>query len=169
MRQTIGGTWLLQLIVVFILLFVGYIILTLNYSKTIRLKNEVVNMFERSSGLTDNSIKLVNNYLTSSKYNAMGICTKNNETGIYGAANLSGNKLEKAIAKKKYYYCVKKYSGASTSKYYQVSLFYKFNLPIMGEISGFSVRGTTSNFQSADDVSTSPYCRTINEKRNFCR
>ena len=42
MRQTIGGTWLLQLVIVFIILFVGFIILTLNYSKTVTLKNELI-------------------------------------------------------------------------------------------------------------------------------
>ena len=44
MRQTIGGTWLLQLMILFILLFVGFIILTLNYSQTINIKNEVITM-----------------------------------------------------------------------------------------------------------------------------
>lgn len=154
MRQTIGGTWLMQLIIVFILLFVGYIILTINYSKTIRLKNEAVGMIERYNGLTPTAIELVNSYLVSSHYAVMGPCTSAGGSGIYGLDNLSSTALEPAQKGKKYYYCVKKYNGANTTKYYQITLFYKFNLPIMGSISNFSVRGTTSNFQPADDYAS---------------
>ncbi len=169
MRQTIGGTWLMQLMILFILLFVGYIILTLNYSKSIRLKNEAVSMIERYNGLNDDSIELINNYLVSSGYTAKGNCAATTETGVYGAADLKVMSLEEAVPNKKYYYCVKKFSGANTTKYYQVTLFYKFNLPILGNISGFTVRGTTSNFQTSDDDPNSPYCKTVNENRGFCR
>ena len=43
MRQTIGGTWILMLVIIFILLFSAFIILTLNYSRTVRVKNELRN------------------------------------------------------------------------------------------------------------------------------
>lgn len=169
MRQTIGGTWLMQLMILFILLFVGYIVLTLNYSKSLRLKNEVVGMIERYDGLNDESISLINNYLASNGYVVKGNCSATDEVGVYGADNLKSNVLEQAIPNKKYYYCVKKFKGANTSKYYQVTLFYKFNLPILGNISGFTIRGTTSNFQSSDDDASSPYCKMVNENRGICR
>jgi len=53
MRHSIGGMWLLQLMVLFIFLFAAYIILTLNYSRTIKIKNEVVSMIEKYEGLND--------------------------------------------------------------------------------------------------------------------
>ncbi|MCM1052580.1 MAG: hypothetical protein NC483_01195 [Ruminococcus sp.] len=169
MRQTIGGTWLMQLMILFILLFVGYIVLTLSYSKSIRLKNEVVTMVEKYNGLHDESVSLINNYLSSSGYTARGNCTATSGTGVYGATDLKIMALEEAQPNKKYYYCVKKFKGANTTKYYQVTLFYKFNLPILGNISGFTVRGTTSNFQTSDDDANSPYCKMVNENRGFCR
>ena len=49
--------------IVFIILFVGFIILTLNYSKTVTLKNELIDMFEKYEGINSQSIELVNNYL----------------------------------------------------------------------------------------------------------
>ena len=64
MRQSIGGTWLLQLMILFILLFVGFIILTLNYSRTVSIKNEMIDMLEKYEGINSQSIELVNNYLT---------------------------------------------------------------------------------------------------------
>ena len=151
MRQSIGGTWLLQLMILFILLFVGYIILTINYSKTIKLKNEMISMVEKYEGLNENSVSLVNNYLKTSGYAVVGKCTHESESGIYGALDLNSNVLEEARPGVNYHYCIKKYKGANTSKYYQVTLFYKFNLPIIGNASEFTVKGTTTNFQANDD------------------
>lgn len=150
MRQTIGGTWLLQLMIVFILLFVGFIILTLNYSKTIKIKNETISMMEKYEGLNEQSIGLVNNYLASSNYKVTGLCSSDDTSGVYGAYDLSATTLEQAQAGKKYYYCVKKYKGTNTTYYYQISLFYKFNLPVIGETSSFVIKGTTTNFQPKD-------------------
>ncbi len=151
MRQSIGGTWLLQLMIVFILLFSGFIILTLNYSRTVKTKNELINMFEKYEGLNTNSIELVNNYLTYTGYSTTGECVDTSTPGVYGALDLSGRSLETARPDVEYYYCVRKYDGANTTHYYQITIFYKLNLPIVGDISTFSVRGSTSNIISSDE------------------
>ena len=150
MRQTIGGTWILGLVILFILLFVGFIVLTLNYSKSVKVKNEVISIIEKYEGLNDFSIELVNNYLESSGYAVRGGCEE--ASGVYGARDLNTSELEDARNNTDYYYCVKKYNGANTSKYYQVSIFYKFNLPIIGDTSSFVIKGTTSNFIAKDDA-----------------
>lgn len=156
MRHTIGGMWLLQLMVLFIFLFAAFIILTLNYSKTIKIKNEMISMIEKYEGLNDASIELVNNYLLSAGYNTTGVCTNNiNKSGIYGATDLFETTLEEAQPGEKYYYCVKKYRGTNLTNYYQVAIFYKFNLPVIGETSHFNVKGTTSNFHASDDIAYS--------------
>lgn len=153
MRNTIGGTWLLGLMIVFIMFFVGFIVLTINYSRTVRIKNEMIEMVEKYEGLNASSIELVNNYLRYAGYDASGYCLTDGESenGVYGSLDLTGTNLEQARAGVKYYYCVKKYKGANTSNYYQVIIFYKFNLPVIGNASGFTIKGSTSNFQSNDD------------------
>ncbi len=153
MRHTIGGTWLLQLMIVFILLFVGFIILTINYSRTVKIKNELIDMVEKYEGINSESIELVNNYLKYTSYNVVGVCVPEDteETGVYGAKDLNSDELEPAKEQEKYYYCIKKYNGANTSNYYQITVFYKFNLPVIGDTSSFTIKGTTSNFQSRDD------------------
>lgn len=149
MRQAIGGTWLIQLMVLFILLFAGYIILTLNYSKTIKVKNEIVSIIEKYEGLNTESIELINSYLLASGYISTGTCQSG--SGIYATDDYSGSYLEPAQAGKRYHYCIKKYKGANTSYYYQVTVFYKFNLPVLGDISTFTVKGTSMNFQASDE------------------
>lgn len=171
MRQTIGGTWIFQLMLLFILLFAAFIILTLNYSRTVRVKNELIDMIEKYEGLNDESIELVNDYLNYTGQTTQGVCVDEGEsnTGVYGAYDLASNELEEADPGVKYYYCVKKYNGANTTNYYQISIFYQFNLPIIGQAGSFEVRGTTSNFQSHDNeeycYSTSGTC-TSNSNQN---
>ncbi len=154
MRHTIGGTWLLQLVIIFILLFAAFIILTLNYSRTVKVKNELIDMVEKYEGLNTGSITLVNNYLIYNGYTTQGVCVEDGENtaGTYGAYSLNSSTLEEARAGERYYYCVKKYNGANNTNYYQLTVFYKFNLPIIGETGSFSIKGSTSNFESSDDM-----------------
>ncbi len=150
MRSSIGGTWLLGLMLTFIFLFVAFIILTINYSRTIRIKNEIISVVEKYEGLNETSIELVNNYLRANSYRASGVCTAERENGVYGGLSLTSLELEEARPGVKYFYCIRKYKGTNTTHYYQVGIFYRFNLPVLGDTAGFTVKGTTSNFISAD-------------------
>ncbi len=155
MRTNLGSTWFMQLMILFILIFAGYIILTLNYSRTIKIKNEAVAMIEKYEGMNDSSIKLVNDFFINSRYETMGVCVKEEENGVYGLADLNSTMLEPAEPGKKYYYCMKKFKGTSRSYYYQLTLFYEFNLPFIGNTGSYTVRGTTTNIHSADSDSYS--------------
>lgn len=156
MRQSIGGSWLIGLMVLFILLFAGYIILTIDYNKSVRVKNEAVTLIEKYEGLNEESITLVNNYLMGVGYSTTGKCGV--QDGLYGAISLESNELEEVEEGQNYYYCVKKYKGANTTYYYQMSLFYRFTLPVLGDTSRFTIQGSTSNFQAKDDVK---YAKTV--------
>lgn len=152
MRQSIGGTWTLQLMILFILIFVGYIILTLDYSRTVKVKNETISIIEKYNGLNNNSIAALNKFLSTSGEYTLGVCE--NEEGVYGSksleSNLNSNTLEKGDGTKEYYYCIRKYPGTGKTNYYQITLFYHFNLPILGNFSTFKVIGSSSNFESSD-------------------
>lgn len=150
MRQSIGGSWLIGLMVLFILLFAGYIILTIDYNKSVRVKNEAINLVEKYEGLNEEAITLLNNYLKGTGYMTTGKCGE--QDGMYGALSLEDNELEETVNGQNYYYCIKKYKGANTSYYYQIALFYRFNLPVLGDTSKFTIKGSTSNFQPKDDL-----------------
>lgn len=149
MRRATASTWLLGLMVGFILIFVAYILMSINYSRTIRIKNDMISMIERYEGLNSTSLALVNNYLGSINHRVTGDCGSG--SGFYGAPDLNSATLEPAQGGKKYFYCIKKFKGAGTSNYYQVTVFYRFNLPVVGAAGIFTVRGVTGNFQPFDD------------------
>ena len=48
MREVIGGTWLTQLVIVIMFVFVAFLALSMNYSKAFRVKNEVISFVEKN-------------------------------------------------------------------------------------------------------------------------
>ncbi len=145
MRTSTGNIWLIGLVVTFMLIFVSFLSLTLSYNKIFKIKNEALSFIEKYEGLKDGpsgSIQLINNYLTYNNYSTMHYC----EVGDYGSKNLSSTNLEKVVNnREKYYYCVGKVRSSSASNHakYHVKFFYKFNLPVIGDLITFDVSGQT--------------------------
>lgn len=161
MRESIGSTWIIGLVMVFILIFSSYLALTISYQKTFKLKNEVLSFIEREEGLTNTSggaMSLINNYLTNSGYHQKGVCPQY-WLGIKNLSSTPSKGTDYEIAKgdnTKYYYCVQRKNVRtwSNAKYYKVKLFYKFDLPVIGDIVTFKVDGETNDVVMAGDDDT---------------
>ena len=106
MRQSIGGSWLIGIMVLFIMIFAGYIILTIDYNKSVKVKNESISLIEKYEGLNEQSLTLLNNYLLGSGYTTTGKCGGQNYTqgGMYGAVDLERPELEETDENQNYYY-----------------------------------------------------------------
>ncbi len=161
MRESIGGSWLLGLMVMFILLFTAFLVVTINYTKAQRLKNEVTDFIEREEGLTSRTstnigaVELIDNYLKRSGQSGMGKCPDNSYIG----GTVEGSpKIERALKNKKYHYCVKKIDKFQDKEkqkaYYDVIVFVEFNLPVIGDIFTYSVSGRTAQIQYPADCRT---------------
>ncbi len=153
MKQSISSIWLLSLILIFILIFACFITITINYSRSFKLKNEVLTIIQKHHGLTDNpghasseaskltgqsmtvdvgAFQTINLYLRGSAYEAEGYCPQNGGnwsgvTGIYGNEVNGAGDIEPADPKKKYYYCIAKYESKEKGKQNN-SLYYKVRL-----------------------------------------
>ena len=149
MRESIGSTWIFTLVITFTLIFAGFLVLALSYSKAYKIKNEMTSMIEKYEGLTkDNkkewgSVHIINSYLSNAAYTAMGKC----EVGDYATDDLTANggtnliKVTSSNVKKDYYYCLKYIKDGS---FYNVTVFYDFNLPIFGLLHKYSISGQTN-------------------------
>ena len=51
MREAVGGTLLLKIVLVFLVVYIGFMAIILNYGKTFRIKNKLINFIEQSEGL----------------------------------------------------------------------------------------------------------------------
>jgi len=156
MRQAIGTTWIMQLVIIFMLIFVAFLALTINYTKAFKIKNEMLSIVEKYEGLSESeqgSIHIINNYLLYNGYYNTGKC----QEGEYGSKDLNSTSLEPVNTKERYYYCVQKIytstDGNMKKAKYQLRVFFKFSLPVLGDLFTFQSEGTTIDITNAiDDI-----------------
>ena len=140
MREAVGNSSLLYLVVIFtgivILFFVGI----LSYSKAYRVKNRIIEIVEKY-GYYDNSenspvISEINDSLSN-----MGYTISNTDTCSNTLRNYEEGKAQK-IHTTGYKYCI--YEIASNgSKYYVVVSYVNFNFPVIGNMINIPVYGET--------------------------
>ena len=169
MRESIGATWTMQIVIVFILFFVAFITLTINYTRAFKVKNEIISIIEREDGFTYSATtikdgagarELIASYLTNSGYSATGKCDVN-WVGVKSIAIKDNNdyypnnyeKITEENKDNKYYYCIQKVQVPVKGKtnpqlynynnraYYKVRLFFKFSIPVFGDLTTFKVEG----------------------------
>lgn len=87
MRDSLGGTVVLMIIVVFIVLVSGYMAFNVNYTKAFRMKNKIVDSYNkfgdccRSTGsVCDNEIT---EYAESIGYNPLSLSCDGSNAGLY--------------------------------------------------------------------------------------
>lgn len=152
MRESIGSAWIYGLVLTFTLIFAGFLVLALSYSKAYKLKNEMTSMIEKYEGLTTmgaynngGSIKIINQYLQNSGYNTKGTC----QSGDYASDDLTSYVLVPAQDNKPYYYCVSYNTNRECRTLFRVTLFYNFNLPVLGHLRQYMVSGQTNEIYKA--------------------
>lgn len=145
MREAIGGTAIFQIVIFFILLFTGFMCLSINHSKAFNVKNMIINTIERVEKIdltnteNDEAIKEIVGYLKKNSYRTTGNCPPN-----YTGINREGKVDAKNSA-----FCIKAENVAKNSSefpemnYYRVIVFYQLDLPIFRSLFEFQVSGDT--------------------------
>lgn len=155
MKTNISTVWFVGLVITFLMIFSAYIIITVDYSKSFKLKNEVLTIIEKNKGMTIYSgdvvdstitsgtvvshigaIKTINAFLKASSYTAKGPCDiPSGSPYVYGVNELefeSGYTWsqigERAVSGKHYYYCFAKYPTGSIDNRIYDSVYYRVEL-----------------------------------------
>ena len=142
MREAIGTQTVFKTILIFTVLFAGFIAVAITYNKAYRLKNETINILEKYEGVSDQSIRIINNYLDSSGYVAKNTCNSDE----FGIKDLNNTSYEQAKSNKQYYYCLKS-EVKNNQIFYKVKLFSRFNLPFIGDVFYFKITGETKGIK----------------------
>ena len=168
MKQGIANIWLLGMIVVFIAMFSAYIITTINYSKSFKMKNEMLTIIEKHHGMTSNIGQPVNSIIKSGTVTGDCPSRSTDTPGTwYGVTSLSESgsfsDLTEEISQKnaddKFYWCFAKYdaqlrTGTYSSYYYKVRIFYGFDVPVLSTFLSVNVDGMTDEIFDVQDKST---------------
>ena len=156
MREAIGGTWLFNLVIFFVLLFAGYMCLSINYSKAFNVKDKIINELERNGGVknftsqNDLSLSNISKYMREVGYRTTGKC----ETEIYDYGCNRDGVCSAISPNVNYSYCLKEVKANDTYKhsrpqefiyisYYKVKVFYQLDLPVIRSLFEFNIKGDT--------------------------
>lgn len=169
MKEAVGGSRILVLVLVFLGLFTAFICLSTNISRTYKIKDQVINIIERKKGVNPSSLVEINNYLASVGYRSTGTCSTNstkwekckivttNETSLtkYCGSGFEAN------------YCILRHKVDSVSGsggtitipkpptvYYSVEIFFKFSAPVIGDAFRTGVMGETAQITYPDEFAT---------------
>lgn len=151
MKESIGGVSLFTIVIVFIVLFTGYISLSINYSKAYNVKNELIIIIKNQGGVcvdsTDpNSIcknfpDLITSFFNETNYRGKGNCGEG-----YVGFSRNGDLISDGRGAA---FCVKGVNVSESSlnlpksTYYEIRVFWQLDLPIFSSIFNFAVKGET--------------------------
>lgn len=162
MREAIGGTWLFQIVIVFILLFTGFMCLTINRSKAFNVKDQIIQTIQSYNGIdvgasAENSEALAEivNYIQDNSYRTAGNVPAdekvNGEKVPYTCYNRDGRE-----DKDNPVFCIARmpvgmdacagetcFNELPDMSYYRVVVFYQLDLPIFKELFSFKIVGDT--------------------------
>lgn len=146
MKESIAQAFILNLILFFFVILVLLLFGSINYSKAYKVKNRIITIIEKygewgpdaKNEVADNMVKAGYQtlYVSNGKDNK---CDKfgNKDDIVYpksDGTDLTGGR--------RYDYCVIKHKS-SVGEYYQVVVYMKFEIPIIGGFLEFPVKGET--------------------------
>ena len=147
MKESIAQSFIVSLILFFfgilVLLYFG----SINYSKAYKAKNRIITILEKYGEFNDDKVRseietnLSNGGYQTTTSNVLEKCKKFVPTSTTGS---TGNLVYPTDADKNriYDYCVIEYESG-LGKYYQVVTFMKFEVPVVGNMLEFAVKGET--------------------------
>ena len=147
MKEAIGGTMTIYIIIVFLLLINGYLAFSVNYTKAFRVKNEIISLIEQHEGHTADAESAIQGYLNQVHYTDISDDYFNNVGNGYTCYRGKG-------------YCIKINNVGSGSiddtfrgTYYSVITFVQIDIPILNKIfplmNVFQVKGETKMIYSS--------------------
>lgn len=136
MRESIGGSFLLYVVIFFIGVIILFFASIMSYSKAYRVKNRIINIVENSNcNESEQSIISKIDYDLSEigyTFTSVGNCSFNNEcTNFNTISNTGGN----------FNYCICKLDAPNGGYYFEVMTFTEFEFPIIKDVIRSNVHG----------------------------
>lgn len=138
MKDAVGGSLLLNLVVIFTSIVILFFAGILAYSKAYKVKNKIIEVIERTDGDVNPSVlEEINKELTTVGYKVIGSapdsskCSSDSSRGTCTNLNTST-----------FNYCICQHGSANASVF-EVITYVQFEFPIIGDLLTFPVKGET--------------------------
>lgn len=155
MREAIGGTWLFNIVIFFVILFTGYMCLSINHTKAFNVKDDVVQIIEREGGFdeltklnTDNDKAIISKIVSTLQdvgYRTTNACPSADGGSVWYGFDRDGKRDQ---SNRNSAFCIREIDASAgldmpKTVYYQVVVFYQLDLPIFNSIFNFNLKGDT--------------------------
>ncbi len=137
MRESIGSSFLFQIMIVFIFFFAAFLAIAINYSQAFQIKNKVINAIEQSEGYNATSQERIASIKESSSY-FRDINQAQCEAKLGSDAFVPQNEGTALNG-----ICILRHDNGDGKAYYTVQTYVWFNVPIIGDIATIPVNGET--------------------------
>ena len=141
MKEAIGGSWITLIVITFIVLFASFMSLSINWSKTYKVKDEIILAIERNNGVNDESLDQISKYMADLGYRSIGSGCPMNFVGF----TYDGRKTYSSPS-----YCIKANMVGATATghksftaYYSIVVFFRLDIPIVRQIVKLDLEGNT--------------------------
>lgn len=146
MREAVGSYFLTTIFIIFVVLFTGYMCLSINMNKAYKVKNEIINIIQKNNGLDENTLSQIQDFMTKVGYRTTGKCDTKDDFA-FGISGNSKNSDKPVFCAKE---MITEYEAQSYTKvqfpkaaYYQVKVFFSIDLPIVRQFFTFGLKGST--------------------------
>jgi hypothetical protein len=159
MREAIGATWIMGIVIAFVALFSAYLAFSINYSKAFRVKNGIVERIEKHNGFyrdedagagETSTVRDIYDFMNEINYGSTGDCqrvvTSKAIQENYNTADYIGCLNDRcfANAQGQQHYCIQKITSKTqsdqlTTAYYKVYVFFAIDFPILHDADYFFV------------------------------
>lgn len=155
MRESINGAWLLGIVMVFMVIFIAYISISINYSNAYRMKTQMVTALEQYEGFNEKSLARLEAIRSGYNYTNTAPCDVGENGQAVGV--LDGVVSTTNPPTGVYNYCITRekrpaQDGEEDKYYYTIVVFFDFNLPVLGDIFKFKVSGETNVIYYPNDT-----------------
>ena len=125
MRESFGGVFIIKFLIIFIVFYMSFMAIAINYAKTFRVKNQVINLVEQNqySGSSDSSTHIeIDGFLDAVPYSIEGINCESRQDS--NGLKVEGTNINGV--------CILPMSDDASAQYYKVTAYIKIDFPFFG-------------------------------------
>ena len=133
MKEAIGTSFVFNLVITFTAIFIVLYVGSIAYSKGFKIRNRIIDIIEANGGYNETAALEIDENLSTIGYQITNrACPDRSDKGA--------NTVDITSA---YNYCLYSYTDALKGDYYGVTVFIKFNIPIIGNVFEIPLYGET--------------------------
>lgn len=142
MREAIGSSFLVNVIIVFIAVIMLLLVGSLSYSRTFKIKNKIIDIIEKYEGYNASAAAEIEQLLSNMGY----------RVNAYGRQSCKTNGDGEALNEyaSNYRYCVVEYTS-DRGVYYGVTAYIYFEIPLFSKVLEFPIYGETKTFYAMEN------------------